>query len=182
MAGVGGMVSLHGSLTAHKNNPKVPFHPGTTIGDPFSTPAAQTASAAQAATEVLQQIMTDNHLDSCQIREIVCEVPPLVAVSLVYPKPVSVTQSQFSMQFALGCILAYGHLGVEHLDEGVLDVPKLQSEMRKITMIETASFNNLEYNENIHPEAASVKVITKSGIAIERFNGAAATNVTPGTA
>ncbi len=40
-------------------------------------------------------------------------------------------------------------------------------------MIETASFNNLEYNENIHPEAASVKVITKSGIAIERFNGAA---------
>ena len=130
-------------------------------------------SAAQAATEVLQQIMADNHLDSYQIREIVCEVPPLVAVSLVYPKPGNVTQSQFSMQFALGCILAYGHLGVEHLDEGVLDDPKLQTEMRKISMLETASFNNLEYNQNIHPEAASVKVITKSGVAIELFNGAA---------
>lgn len=130
-------------------------------------------SAAQAATEVLQQIIADNHLESNQIREIICEVTPLVAVSLVYPKPVNVTQSQFSMQFALGCILAYGHLGVEHLDEGVLDDPKLQTEMRKINMTETASFNNLEYNENIHPEAANVKVITKSGKAIELFNGAA---------
>ena len=130
-------------------------------------------SAAQAATEVLQQILADNHLDSYQIREIVCEVPHLVAVSLVYPNPVNVTQSQFSMQFALGCILAYGHLDVEHLDEGVLDDPKLKTEMHKISMIETASFNNLEYNRNIHPEAVSVKVITKSGIAIELFSGAA---------
>ena len=130
-------------------------------------------SAAQAATEALQQILADNHLDSYQILKIVCEVPHLVAVSLVYPKPVNVTQSQFSMQFALGCILAYGRLGVEHLDEGVLDDPKLQTEMCKVSMIETASFNTLEYNRSIHPEASSVKVKTKSGITIELFKGAA---------
>jgi 2-methylcitrate dehydratase PrpD len=130
-------------------------------------------SAAQAAIEALQQIMADNHLDSSQIREIVCEVPRLVNVSLVYPKPADVTQSQFSMQFALGCILAYGRLGVEHLNEGVLDDPKLQTEMRKVSMIETASFTTLEYNRNIHPEAANVKVKTISGITIELFNGAA---------
>ncbi len=130
-------------------------------------------SAAQAAIEALRQIMDANHLDSSQIREIVCEVPPLVNVSLVYPRPANVTQSQFSMQFALGCILAYGCLGVEHLDEGVLDDPKLQAEMRKVSMIETASFTTLEYNRDIHPEAANVKVKTSSGITIELFNGAA---------
>jgi 2-methylcitrate dehydratase PrpD len=77
------------------------------------------------------------------------------------------------MQFALGCILAYGRLGVEHLDAGVLDDPQLQTEMRKVSMIETASFTNFEYNRNIHPEAANVKVETISGITIELFNGAA---------
>jgi 2-methylcitrate dehydratase PrpD len=129
-------------------------------------------SGAQAAAEALQGILADHQLDSRDIREIVCEVPRLVGVSLVYPDPVNVTQSQFSMPFALGCVIAYGGLGVEHLDEGVLDDPKLQAEMRKVSMVETASFNASEYDPNLHPEAANVRVVTNSGITIEKFNGA----------
>ena len=130
-------------------------------------------SAAQAAAEALQQILTDHQLESRNIREIVCEVPRLVGVSLVYPDPKNVTQSQFSMPFALGCIIAYGGLGVEHLDIGVLEDPKLQAEMRKVSMIETASFTASGYDPNFHPEAANVRVVTNSGFTIEKFNGAA---------
>lgn len=129
-------------------------------------------SAAQAATEALDQIIAEHGLNSRDIMEIVCEVPPLVMVSLVYPDPQTVTQSQFSMPFALGCVLTYGNLGVEHIREGVLDDPHLQRQMRKVSMVETASFPASDYDPERHPEAARVKVTTTSGKTFARFNGA----------
>lgn len=130
-------------------------------------------SAAQAAAEALNEILNDYHLRRSDVREVICEVPPLVAVSLVYPEPVNITQAQFSMPFALGCILAYGQLGVAQLNEETLNDVKLQQEMRKVQMIETESLSASEHYRSHYPEGAIVTVINKSNEKIRLFNGAA---------
>jgi 2-methylcitrate dehydratase PrpD len=61
-------------------------------------------------------------------------VPPLVELSLVYNQPNSSREAQFSMPFAVGCMLAFGDLGLEHLTMDVLMDPKLQQQMQKVTM------------------------------------------------
>lgn len=129
-------------------------------------------SAAQAAAEALNEILINYHLKSSDIRKVLCEVPPLVTISLVYPEPQNITQAQFSMPFALGCILAYGRLGVAQLSEDTLKELALQKEMQKIEMIETDPLSDSAYDRSHHPEGAIVTVITKSNEKIRMFNGA----------
>ncbi len=130
-------------------------------------------SAAQAAAEALGEILTDHNLKRGDVSKVICEVPPLVAVSLVYPKPADITQAQFSMPFALGCILAYGRLGVAQLSEDVLTQVTLRKEMQKVEMIETESLSVSEHDRTHCPEGSVVTVIKKSNEKIRLFNGAA---------
>jgi 2-methylcitrate dehydratase PrpD len=130
-------------------------------------------SAAQAAAEALNEILANYRLKSSDISKVLCEVPPLVAISLVYPEPENITQAQFSMPFALGCILAYGRLGVAQLNEDTLKELALRKEMQKVEMIETDPLSDPEYDRTHHPEGAIVTVITKSNEKIRLFNGAA---------
>jgi 2-methylcitrate dehydratase PrpD len=130
-------------------------------------------SAAQAAAEALNEILINYRLKSSDISKVLCEVPPLVTVSLVYPEPANITQAHFSMPFALGCIMAYGHLGVAQLQEHTLNESALQKEMQKVEMIETDLLSVPEYDRANHPEAAIVTVTTKSNEKIRLFNGAA---------
>jgi 2-methylcitrate dehydratase PrpD len=118
-------------------------------------------------------ILNDYHLRSSDVSEVLCEVPTLVAISLVYAEPVNITQAQFSMPFALGCILAYGQLGVAQLNEETLNDVTLQQEMRKVQMIETESLSASEHYRSQYPEGAIVTVINKSNEKIRLFNGAA---------
>ncbi len=130
-------------------------------------------SAAQAAAEALNEILTDYHLKCSDVSKVICEVPPLVTVSLVYPKPANITQAQFSMPFALGCILAYGRLGVAQLNEELLKEVTLQKEMKKIEMVEVESLSVSEHDRTHYPEGAIVTVINKSNEKIRVFNRAA---------
>jgi len=130
-------------------------------------------SAAQAGAEVLGQILNTHDLSCGDVAEVVCQVPTLVGVCLVYDDPASVTQSQFSMPFALGCILAYGRLGVEHLNQETLRDPKRVRESLKVKMVEKGDFKAPGYDAAIHPEAALVTVTTTSGRTCQMFNGAA---------
>lgn len=130
-------------------------------------------SAAQAAAEALNEILTGYSLKRDDVSKVVCEVTPLVAVSLVYPKPENVTQAQFSMPFALGCILAFGRLGVAQLSEETLKEVALQEEMQKIEMIETQSLSVSEHDRIHFPEGSIVTLIKKSNEKIRLFKGAA---------
>ncbi|MBC8462307.1 MAG: MmgE/PrpD family protein [Deltaproteobacteria bacterium] len=130
-------------------------------------------SAAQAAAEALNEILTDYNLKRSDISKVICEVPPLVAASLIYPNPANVTQAQFSMQFALGCILAYGQLRVAQLCEDVLNDTVLKKEMQKVEMIKNDALSASEHDRKNYPEGAIVTVITGSGEEIRVFNGAA---------
>ncbi len=91
-------------------------------------------SAAQAGAELTLQMMKQHALCASDIQKVICEVPPLVDISLIYHRPESIRQAQFSMPFAVGCMLAFGSLGLEHLTDEVLMSPELQRQMQKVTM------------------------------------------------
>ncbi|MCP3686773.1 MAG: MmgE/PrpD family protein [Gammaproteobacteria bacterium] len=91
-------------------------------------------SAAQAGAELTQRLMKQHDIAADDIQKVICEVPPLVDISLVYHQPESTRQAQFSMPFAVGCMLAFDNLGLEHLVDEVLTNPELQRQMQKVTM------------------------------------------------
>lgn len=119
-------------------------------------------SAAQAGAELAARLMDRHQLGSSEIVNIACEVPPLVNISLVYHDPKSIRQAQFSMQYAIGCILTYGDIKLEHLTEAVLAQSELQQQMKKVSMHVP---EYLENDDTVHercPEGAGVTITTRS--------------------
>lgn len=124
-------------------------------------------SAAQAGAELVANLIKRHQLESTEIIKVACEVPPLVDISLVYHDPKSIRQAQFSMQYAVGCILAYGDIKLEHLTEDVLTGAELQQQMQKVTM-QVPQY--LKIDDTVHqrcPEGAGVTITTRSQ---EQFN------------
>jgi 2-methylcitrate dehydratase PrpD len=119
-------------------------------------------SAAQAGAEVTAKLLEQHQLKASEIVDVVCEVPPLVAISLVYNDPESIRQAQFSMQYAIGCILAYGDIKLEHLTETVLADPELQLQMRKVSMLVPEYLANDDTVHQRCPEGAGVSITTRS--------------------
>ncbi len=120
-------------------------------------------SAAQAGAELVAILIERHQLESTDIVKVACEVPPLVGMSLVYHDPKSIREAQFSMQFAVGCILACGDIKLEHLTEDVLAGTELQRQMRKVTM-QVPRY--LEVDDTVQqrcPEGAGVTITTRSG-------------------
>ena len=130
-------------------------------------------SAAQAAVEAVQTIIMKEKLANDNIRRVHCEVTPLVGMSLVHDHPITVTQAQFSMPFAIGCILSFNELGIKQLNEITLKNSLLKANMRKVTM---ATSQNVFPPGSIledFPEAAQVTIYTGDGRQFRYFNGAA---------
>ena len=123
-------------------------------------------SAAHAAVELTERLIAQNGLESECIRKVVCEVPPLVATSLVYDKPTNLQEAQFSMPFAVGTMLAHGQLGIEDLTDATLSDPTVQSEMSKIEMRRLDSLKDAEV-----PECARVTLLTDDGRELTGYLG-----------
>ena len=119
-------------------------------------------SAAQAAAEAMALLLKRDGVTGDSVRSVLCEVTPLVATSLVYPVPQTVHQAQFSMPFAIGCMLAKGRLSIADMSDDVLADPALQREMAKVTMTVSAQFADQRAATG-HPEAARVQVTTNAG-------------------
>jgi len=119
-------------------------------------------SAAQAGAELTAKLLERHQLNASEIVDVVCEVPPLVAISLVYNNPETIRQAQFSMQYAIGCILAYGDIKLEHLTETVLADPELQLQMRKVSMLVPEYLANDDTVHQRCPEGAGVSITTRS--------------------
>jgi 2-methylcitrate dehydratase PrpD len=128
-------------------------------------------SAAQAAIELCACLLRDHELCADQVSRIVCEVPELVRISLVYDHPESIREAQFSLPFALGCILAFGELGLEQLVEKTLTDCNLHRQMQKISMQVPAYLVEDDTLLTRCPEAAGVRLTTIDGREIEGFLG-----------
>ena len=118
-------------------------------------------SAAQAAAELSARLIEQHGLNADDIERVVCEVPPLVELSLIYNQPNSSREAQFSMPFAVGCMLAFGDLGLEHLTMEVLMNPQLQRQMQKVTMRVPDTLASDPTVMQRCPEGAGVTLITQ---------------------
>lgn len=130
-------------------------------------------SAAQAAVEAAQTIIMKEMLTNDNIERVHCEVTPLVGMSLVYDQPITVTQAQFSMPFAIGCILSFNELGIKQLNDLTLKNSLLKATMQKVTMATSQDFFPPGSAPEDFPEAAKVTIYTRDGKQFQYFNGAA---------
>jgi len=126
-------------------------------------------SAAQAGAELTRNLMIKHQLDSMDIEKVVCEVPKLVEISLVYHHPLTVRQAQFSMPFAIACMLVFSNLGLEHLSEQILSDPRIQMQMKKVSMSVPDYLLNDHTVAERCPEGAGITLHTSRGAAYSEF-------------
>jgi 2-methylcitrate dehydratase PrpD len=123
-------------------------------------------SAAHAAVELTQRLLEKHELQSKTVQKVICEVPPLVAISLVYDMPDGPQAAQFSMPFAVGTMLARGRLGIEDLTTEALTDPGIQMEMSKVEMRRVDSLQDANA-----PECARVTIVTDDGGELTEYLG-----------
>jgi 2-methylcitrate dehydratase PrpD len=121
-------------------------------------------SAAHAATELTRALLVDNRIDGRRVRKVVCEVPPTVAISLVYDRPTSIQEAQFSMPFAVGNILLHGELDISSLTREALVAPELLDAMSKVEMRKVDSLHSDDA-----PECARVTVLLDDNTEISGY-------------
>ncbi len=90
-------------------------------------------SAAHAAAELAERFLRDHDLSLEDVASVEYEVPPLVAISLVYDRPATPRQAQFSLPFAVGCMLVFGDIRLARITQETLEDPRLQAAMTKVT-------------------------------------------------
>jgi len=126
-------------------------------------------SAAQAGAELTLQQLNKHELTADDIQQVICEVPPLVKISLVYDQPDTIRQAQFSMPFAVGCMLAFGEIKLTHLTEDVLANPELQQQMKKVVMQVPEYLKTDDSVQQRCPEGAGITITTRSGLQFNDF-------------
>lgn len=115
-------------------------------------------SGAHAAAEMTQQLLRENRLTGDDVRRVVCEVSPVVAMSLVYDRPATPQEAQFSLPFAIGAMLTHGELGIDSLSSETLRDPRMRAAMAKVEMRRVDTLHSDEA-----PEGARVTVVTQRG-------------------
>ena len=115
-------------------------------------------SGAHAAVELTERLLRENGLSSDDVRNVICEVTPVVAMSLVHDRPARWQEAQFSLPFAVGTMLARGRLDIGCLTNAALTDPDIRAAMAKVAMRRVDALHADEA-----PEGARVTVITNRG-------------------
>lgn len=98
--------------------------------------------SSHAAVDGVLKLATDHHIDATQIAAIMCDVPPVVIANLIYPRPRTGQQGQFSMPFAIAASLLYGQITLDHLDDGLMADERLVALMARVSMTSGPRWQN----------------------------------------
>ncbi len=123
-------------------------------------------SGTQAACQAVQELLQRHRFTARDVKTVTCRVAPLVAENLRYPNPTNLTEAQFSLPFAIGCLLAYGECGVRQLKDDVLNAPELRAEMAKVSMLRADDIMEAD-DAGRYPEAAAISVELHDGRRID---------------
>ncbi len=126
-------------------------------------------SAAQAGAELTGKLMQRHQLVANDLCRVICEVPKLVEISLVYNQPETVRQAQFSMPYAIACLMVFGDLRLDHLTAQVLTDPLVQAQMKKVAMIVPEYLLNDPSVAERCPEGAGITLIAADGAVFSDF-------------
>ena len=127
--------------------------------------------SAHAALDAVMDIMAAQRIAATDVARVVCDVGPLVTANLVYDHPKTPQQAQFSLPFAIGCMLVHGDVALVQLDPAILDNPALREAMSRVATVTTALWKQGSENARRYPEGAHVTVMTRDGRSFEHFNG-----------
>lgn len=130
-------------------------------------------SAAQAATEAVLKLVIEHDIAASDIVSVDCDVTPLVAISLMYERPASVTEAQFSLPYAIACALRYRDFGVTRMHEPSFAEPETLALMQKVRMIRNDELEATEEGRRQNPEGARVTLTLKNSRVLKLYNGAA---------
>jgi 2-methylcitrate dehydratase PrpD len=126
-------------------------------------------SAAAASAELAGHLMSENGVGLDDVVSVICEVPPLVALSLVHNNPTTPREAQFSMPFAVGCVLLFGDIVLDHLNLATLDDRRLRSAMNKVEMRISEELANDPTVSQRCPEGAYVTLELADGRRLRDF-------------
>ncbi|NVO17571.1 MAG: MmgE/PrpD family protein [Rhodoplanes sp.] len=129
-------------------------------------------SSIQAAAEALEHLIDRHAIDRADIVEVRCDVTSHIASNLTFPRPDSVTQAQFSMPFAIACILLHGHFTADLLTEETVRDDAIRSVMGRVTMHKAALFDDDEVSR-LATEATRVTLTLRDGRSISHLQAAA---------
>jgi 2-methylcitrate dehydratase PrpD len=123
-------------------------------------------SGAHAAVELTERLLREHALTGDDVQRVICEVTPVVAISLVYDRPAHWQEAQFSLPFAVGAMLARGRLDLGLVADATLAAPDLREAMAKVEMRRVDALMTDDA-----PEGARVTVITKRGAQHQGYLG-----------
>jgi 2-methylcitrate dehydratase PrpD len=126
--------------------------------------------SAHAALDAVMDIMAGYKLTPDDIEVVACDVGPVVTANLVYDEPKTPQEAQFSMPFAIGCMLVHGDVSLEELTQSVVDDPKVRAAMKRVKTVTTEHWKAGSETVRRYPEGAHVTVTTRGGKTFERFN------------
>jgi 2-methylcitrate dehydratase PrpD len=129
-------------------------------------------SSIQAAAEAFELLLTRENIAREEVVHLRCDVTNHIASNLAFPRPANVTQAQFSMPFALGCILAHGHFRADQLTEAALGDTAVQAAMTKVEMQPATLFDD-EQSRRDGTEATRVTVTARDGRVVSHLQLAA---------
>ena len=130
-------------------------------------------SASHAALEALHGMIQRHGLASGDIARVRCHVPNLVAISLVYDRPATPAEAQFSMPFLVACMIERGRVGVGEIRPQTLADPAVLAAMAKVEMVEDPALTERSLTGEFGPECARVEIATAGGDILETFNSVA---------
>ena len=127
--------------------------------------------SAHAALDAVMDIIAREQIAASDIALVECDVGPVVTANLVYEYPKTPQQAQFSLPFAIGCMLVHGDVSLAHLTEQSLQEAALQDAMQRVTTVTTDYWRPDGENGQRYPEGALVTVTTTDGRRFQHFNG-----------
>jgi 2-methylcitrate dehydratase PrpD len=119
-------------------------------------------SSIQAATEAFEHLIESERIERSNIARVYCDVTKHIGSNLAFPRPVTVTEAQFSMPFAIGCVLAHGRFTADLLNDEMLKQPAVQAAMEKVEMRVSPELDTEEVRRD-GPEASEVTIETTDG-------------------
>lgn len=129
-------------------------------------------SSIQAASESLELLLDREGIAREDVAHIRCDVTSHIASNLAFPIPQNVTQAQFSMPFALACILANGRFTADMLSDATLKDSAVTAAMTKVEMQPAELFDD-EQTKRDGTEATRVILTTSSGRSVSHLQVAA---------
>jgi 2-methylcitrate dehydratase PrpD len=129
-------------------------------------------SAAHSLIQQTASLVDEAQCKDSDVASVVCDIPDLVNISLVYDKPENIQQAQFSLPFSVACALRFGAVRLCDLSSEVIASPETLALMGLVSKTVDPELSTDEMRKK-YPESARVTLILKDGQKFEGFCGEA---------